>query len=69
MERPEGMGKINHRPQRDYQLFPKQFLNKHMTAVGNAEGALGDHVALEPGQVENVNTKMSHQFQKLGSYQ
>lgn len=62
MERPEGMGRINQKPQRDYQLFPKQFLNKHMTAVGNAEGALGDHVALEPRQVENVNMKMSRGF-------
>lgn len=59
MERPEGMGRINLKPQRDYQSFPKQFLNKHMTAVGNAEGALGDHVAAEPRRVENVNMKMS----------
>lgn len=33
MEKPKGMEKRNHKPQRDYQLFPKQFLNKHMTAV------------------------------------
>lgn len=33
MEKPKGMGKINHKPQRDYHLFPKQLLNKHMTVV------------------------------------
>ncbi len=57
----KGNGKINHTPQRDYQLFPKQFLNKH-NCGGNAYAAPGDHVPLEPRQVENANKKMSHQL-------
>lgn len=50
MEKPKGMEKINPKPQRDYQLFPKQFLNKHMTAVEKPMVCLGIMCLLSRGK-------------------